>query len=153
MNSERRTVALTLVQQTVIDKYRCEINELHGFIVLPDIKEIEDDQLCIRIYNHEKSNSIIIARDNISVKVTANQVFLFNYLRSIATLFGAHARGERLRIYDKSDPFNFDMFIEGDNNYRLFTDNACYNTNNMHVSVIDKICKALYAFMNRLPIN
>jgi hypothetical protein len=153
MNSERRTVALALVQQAVIEKNQHTIAELHECTVLADIKEIEDDQLCIRIYNHEKSDSIIIARDNINMKVSSDHEASFSYLKSTVALFGVHAQGEYLKIWDESDWSRFDIVIVEDDDYSLYSRIACYDINNMHISVMDKICKAIYAFMNRLPIN
>jgi hypothetical protein len=153
MNSERRAIALALVQQTALQQAQRTIAELHECTVLADIKEIEYNQLCIRLYNHEKSKSIIIARDNIHIDVVTDQTALFSYLESTVALFGVNARGESLHVHDKSNWDNFYMIIYGDGEYTLCYNGECYDDRNMLVSVIDKICKALYAFANHMPIN
>jgi hypothetical protein len=153
MNSDRRAVALALVQQTALQQAHRTIAELHECTVLADIKEIEGDKLCLRIYDHKKSNSIIIARDNINIEVITYQTASFSYLESTVALFGVRAQDQRLRIWDESDWSRFDIDIVEDDDYSLDSRIAYYDTNNMHVSVMDKICKAIYAFMNRLPVN
>jgi hypothetical protein len=153
MNSERRAIALALVQQTALQQAQHTIAELHECTVLANIKEIEGDKLCIRIYNDKISNTIIIARDNIYIKITNDETSSFRYLESTMALFGVHARGQSLRIWDNSNQFNFDMIIDGDDNYRLYTGHTWYTKLGMHVSVINKICKALYAFANHKPVE
>jgi hypothetical protein len=153
MNSERRTVALALVQQTVIEKNQRTIAELHECTMLADINEIEDDKLCIRLYNDMISNTIVIARDNINIKITTDQAASFSYLESTMTLFGVHSRGQRLRILDESNPLNFDLIIRGDDNYSLYSGNTWYTKLYILAFVINKICKALYAFANHKPVD
>jgi hypothetical protein len=153
MNNDRRAVALALVQQTIIEKHQHTITELLKCTLLADIKEIEGDQLCIRLYNNEKSNNVIIARNNINTKISTDQTASFSYLKSTMALFGAHAQGEYLQIWDHNNSLNVNIMIKGDSNYYCFMGRTLYININIHVCVIDKICKAIYAFMNRLPIN
>jgi hypothetical protein len=153
MNSDRRALALALVQQTVIEKNRCEITELLDCTVFVDFKEIEGDRLCIRLYNNNGSERIIIARKNIYMEITNDHASSFSYLESTMALFGVRARGRSLRILDNSNQFNFDMTIKGDNDYRLSSGNTWGSKYGMLAFVINKICKALYAFANRMPIE
>jgi hypothetical protein len=152
MNSERRAIALALVQQAVIESTSHTHANVYDYTVLADIKEIEDGKLCISIFDGKTRNDIILHLADIVFEVYNDYGYGFYKLEPTVSLFGIVNHNQSLIIKDAHSESNFSMTIRSDSMYHIFSKYKLYNFANMHISIVNKICKALYAFINRLPV-
>jgi hypothetical protein len=145
MNSERRAIALALVQQTALQQAQRTIAELHEYTVLVRTKEFGDDILFIELYNNEKSWSTYVQREDIIIDKHPNPKCELYKLDSVASLFNIPCTGTSVSLMTGHD---FSIGILSSDHYTVVCNGKHFSNINMHMLVLDDLCAKLHAFMN-----